>query len=352
MSSPQIGDRINNYLLEEQVGQGSFGQVWRARHHMFDKHVAIKVPTDPQYVRNLQREGVAIHGLKHPNIVRAVDLDPYADPPYLIMEYVDGPSLRQVIDANATGLPIPAVVEIMCGLLDALTAAHGSGLIHRDIKPANILIQHPLDQIATVSAKAVKVTDFGLGRTGDMTTVSIMQSGSMLTEDGNDISGTIAYMAPEQKQGGEVDARSDLYSCSIVLFELLMGERPSGTELPGSLRSDVPKSLDETFRRSYTRLDRRLASAQEMLDMIEAGGRQKSPPPIPQAVTPTDAQRVSGRHRCTSCKGVVGGGDQFCIHCGHQIAAEIPRCASCRAFVHSEDLYCIFCGAKLRSEAV
>ncbi len=80
MSILHSGDRINNYLLEKQVGAGSFGEVWRARHHVFGDIVAIKIPTDPQYVRNLQREGVAIHGLKHPNVVRAIDLDPYGDP--------------------------------------------------------------------------------------------------------------------------------------------------------------------------------------------------------------------------------------------------------------------------------
>ncbi|MHC4609836.1 MAG: serine/threonine-protein kinase, partial [Planctomycetota bacterium] len=140
MSDPQTGDRINNYRLEELVGSGSFGQVWRARHHVFDELVAIKIPTDAQYVRNLQREGVAVHGLKHSNIVRALDLDPYADPPYLIMEYVAGPSLRQALEANPRGMPIPAVVEIMRGLLAALDVAHQAGLIHRDVKPANILL--------------------------------------------------------------------------------------------------------------------------------------------------------------------------------------------------------------------
>ncbi|MCH7719566.1 MAG: protein kinase, partial [Planctomycetes bacterium] len=106
MSVPKTGDRISNYILEAPVGAGSFGQVWRARHHMFDEVVAIKIPTDSQYVRNLQREGVAVHGLRHPNIVRAIDLDPYADPPYFIMEYVDGPSLRQALEAHPDGLPI------------------------------------------------------------------------------------------------------------------------------------------------------------------------------------------------------------------------------------------------------
>jgi serine/threonine-protein kinase len=342
MSDPQTGDRINNYRLEELVGSGSFGQVWRARHHVFDELVAIKIPTDAQYVRNLQREGVAVHGLKHSNIVRALDLDPYADPPYLIMEYVAGPSLRQALEANPRGMPIPAVAEIMRGLLAALDVAHQAGLIHRDVKPANILLHHPLESIAEVSREAVKVTDFGLGHVGGMTTASIMQSASMLTAGGKSVSGTLAYMSPEQKEG-EVDARSDLYSCGIVLFEMLTGERPSGTELPGSVRSDVPKHLDEVFQRSYTRLDRRYPSATAMLEALAPTGGAATPPPIPPTV-------VGGA--CPSCRGAVQTGDQFCIHCGHQLVAAVPRCPSCHAFVNCQDRFCIFCGTKLQADAV
>ena len=342
MSSPQVGDRINNYLLEELIGHGSFGQVWRARHHVFDEVVAIKVPTDPQYVRNLQREGVAVHGLRHPNIVRALDLDPYADPPYLIMEYVDGPTLRQVIEANPKGLPVQAVIEIVRGVLSALDAAHTAGLVHRDVKPANILLAHPIDQIASAKAASVKVTDFGLGGAGGVTTASIMQSGSLLTECGQDISGTLAYMSPEQKDGRQVDGRSDLYSCGILLFELLIGERPSGSELPGSLRSDVPKLLDEVFRRSYARLDRRYPSAARMLEALSPPQAGAKPPPVPAAVA------VGGR-RCPACRQPIQSDDQFCIHCGHQLVAVVPRCPSCHAFVNRPDRFCIFCGTELQA---
>ncbi len=345
MSNPQAGTRINNYLLEAPVGMGSFGQVWRARHHMFDEVVAIKIPTDLAYVRNLQREGVAVHGLKHPNIVRALDLDPYADPPYLIMEYVDGPSLRQALEAHPDGLPVAAVIEIMHGILAALEVAHGAGLIHRDVKPANILLHHPLDRIAEVDRQAVKVADFGLGRVGGVTTSSIMQSGSILTETGQSISGTLAYMAPEQKDGKEVDARADLYACGIVLFELLTGERPSGTESPGSVRSDVPGFLDEVFKGSYTRLDRRYPSASAMSAALSpapsSGGA--GPPPVPPG---------AGRGTCGACHEAVSTGDQFCIHCGHQLVAIVPRCPSCRAFVNQRDRFCIFCGTMLQADAV
>ncbi len=136
MKRPQAGDRISNYILDAQIGCGSFGEVWKAHHHIFEEVVAIKIPTDAQYVRNLRHEGVAIHGLDHPNIVRAIDLDPYADQPYLIMEYVDGPSLREIIDAHPQGLGTDASVAILTGVLSALDAAGCAGIVHRDIKPA------------------------------------------------------------------------------------------------------------------------------------------------------------------------------------------------------------------------
>jgi serine/threonine protein kinase len=343
MAELRKGDRISNYLLEEQIGAGSFGEVWRARHHVFEEVVAIKVPTDPQFVRNLQREGVTIHGLRHPNIVRAIDMDPYGTPPYLVMEYVDGPSLRAVIDEWGPKFPIAAASAIMRGMLQALDAAHQAGVIHRDVKPANILLNHPAGEIASVTKEAVKVTDFGLGRVGGVTTHSIMQSGSLLTEDGRSISGTLAYMAPEQKEGKEADAQSDLYSCGIVLFEMLTGERPQGGEVPSMVRGDVPKNLDEVFKRCYTRRNRRFGSAAEMMAALSPDEEQKAtvPPPPP---------RTASRYPsvCPACDTPTQADDQFCIACGRQLVNAVPRCPACDAYVRSSDRFCILCGHDLR----
>lgn len=348
MSRPQAGDRISNYILDSPIGSGSFGEVWRARHHIFDETVAVKVPTDPQYVRNLQREGVTVHGLRHPNIVRVIDLDPYADPPYLVMEYVDGVSLRQIIDGHPLGLPIEAVVPILEGVLRALKRAHEANVIHRDIKPANVLVVGGHD-LSGMTAERVKVTDFGLGRVGGDTCVSMLQSGSLLTEEGRSIAGTMAYMAPEQRDGREVDARCDLYACGVVLFEMLTGERPQGGDMPSGIRHDVPAPLDEIFRRCYTRIERRYQSADEILRALAAADRIASatvppPPPLP----PRSARvAVPAERRCPACHQSVGAGDYFCITCGHQLATTIPRCPSCHAFVQRSDNFCIFCGGRL-----
>ncbi len=337
------GDRINNYLLERRIGAGSFAQVWRAHHHVLGDVVAIKVPTDSQYVRNLQREGVVVHGLNHPNIVRVIDLDPYGDPPYMVMECVDGPSLREAIDHYTASFPIPAAVAVMRGVLAALTASHEQGLIHRDIKPANILLAQPLEELATVTARAVRVTDFGLGKVGRVTTESIMQSGSLAEEAEHAIAGTLAYMAPEHKEGAEVDASSDLYSCGIVLFEMLTGKRPHGSEVPTALRAEVPSHLDEVFQGCYTRRDRRFATAVEMLSALEPDGAASDPPPLPVGAVRADVDGL----KCPACRAAVSRADNYCITCGYQLVAQTPKCRHCGSFVQLGDRFCITCGENL-----
>jgi serine/threonine protein kinase len=346
MPTLKPGDRVNNYLLEAQVGAGSFAEVWRARHHVFNDVVAIKIATDTQYVRYFREEGVVVHGLQHPNIVRALDIDPYADPPYLIMEYVDGPSLRQVLQAFPHGLPIPVAVEILRGVLTALEYAHAAGLVHRDIKPENVLLQRALPDLSAVRECDVKVVDFGLGRTCGITTASLMQSGSLITESGRNIAGTLAYMAPEQQTSAEIDGRSDLFACAIVLFEMLTGVRPEGTEVPSTLRAEVPAALDEVFRRAYTRLERRYASAAEMRADLPGGRAGVGPAGRPPAAAARGRETA-----CPSCQGRVRPGDQFCMHCGTQLVEAVPRCQACQAFVNQADHYCILCGADLRIRA-
>ncbi len=356
-SRPQAGDRINNYLLDEQIAAGSFGEVWKAHHHVFNEPVAIKIPTDPQYVRHLQREGMAVHGLRHPNIVRAIDLDPYADPPYLIMEYVDGPSVRELIEAHPDGLPIEAVVAILSGTLSAAAAAHEAGVIHRDIKPANILVAGGADLVAggtdlsDLTPVQVKVTDFGLGRLNEATADSMIQSGSISTQAGQRIAGTLVYMSPEQRDGQDIDTRSDLYSVGVVLHEMLTGVLPQGTDLPSSIRRDVPRWLDDLFERSYTRRDHRFGSARQMQEVIErywtpAGDWGRS-----EVREPVSIKQVGTWWHCANCDGVVSRDDQFCTHCGRQLVAHVPRCPSCHGFVGRTDDFCILCGMDLREKA-
>src|SRR6476646_7659330 len=216
---PTIGQRVGEYVLETKLGGGTFGEVWRAHHHVWtDQLVAIKIPTPGQHLRDLQREGVAIHGLIHPNIVRALGFDPYADPPYLTMEYIPGSNLRQLI-ASRTLSPIDAV-EILRQVLAGLKHAHANGLIHRDVKPENILVDERATREGFASPGVIKITDFGLGRiANNVTTQSIAFSGSFNDPRAREIAGTLDYMAPEQRTGDAIDCRADLYACGVVLYE-------------------------------------------------------------------------------------------------------------------------------------
>jgi serine/threonine protein kinase len=343
----QSGQRVGEYVLDVRIGGGTFGEVWRAHHHVWtDQLVAVKIPTDPQYLRNLKGEGAVIHGLVHPNIVRAIGFDPYAEVPYLTMEYVPGSSLRPLIQNKS--LAVDQAVSIMRQILAGLKYAHDHNVIHRDMKPENILIhERALTEGYDVEG-VVKITDFGLGKAANAAAGSIAYSASLNTPAGRDIAGTLDYMAPEQRGGGDVQARSDLYSCGVMLYEMLTGERPAGTEVPSDLKASVPKYLDEVFRKSYARLDKRYASAGEFLAALpplKSAGSGPRPPAIPRPV-PLPAGR------CPQCQKPVEAGDQYCMHCGVQLVAEVRRCPKCGAFPDLTDRYCIFCGESLLPETV
>lgn len=347
---PTANQRISEYVLEERLGGGTFGQVWRARHHVWsDQLVAIKIPTDAAYIRNLQREGTVIHGLAHPNIVRALGFDPYADPPYLVMEYVPGTSLRPLVQRKA--LSVDDAVAILKQVLTGLEHAHRNGLIHRDIKPENILIHERAAREGYGVAGLVKVTDFGCGKVASSLAAdgSIAYSASLAGQEANRIAGTLDYMAPEQRSGGEVDRRVDLYACGVVLYEMLTGEKPAGTDVPSDLNPGVPGHLDEVFRRSYARLERRFASAEEFLAALSPA----VPPPIPVAWRDGSgaAVDVNGK-RCTNCRRVVGSSDQFCMYCGQQLVEWVLRCPQCGAYPDPTDRFCIFCGTAVSPRSI
>jgi len=345
---PQAGQRVGEYVLDAPIGGGTFGEVWRARHHVWtDQFVAVKIPTDPQYLRNLKGEGVAIHGLVHPNIVRAIGFDPYAETPYLAMEYVPGTSLRPLIEKKS--LTIPQTVSILRQILSGLKYAHEHNVIHRDIKPENVLIHERALTDGFDVEGVVKITDFGLGKAANSAIGSIAYSASLNTPAAREIAGTLEYMAPEQRGGGEPQARSDLYPCGVMLYEMLTGERPAGTDVPSDLNRAVPKSLDDVFRRSYARLDKRYASAAEFLAALPAPAPVAVPPPLPRGVA---GARSAPALKCPQCQKPVDVGDQFCMYCGVQLVAEVRRCPKCGAYPDQSDRYCIFCGESLSPQTI
>ncbi|MBK8913342.1 MAG: protein kinase [Phycisphaerales bacterium] len=344
--------RVSEYLLEEQLGRGTHGEVWRARHHIWPtQRVAVKLPTSPDALRFLHREGAIVHGLQHPNIIRVLGLDPYAAPPYLIMELINGPSLRTVIEEHPRGLPLPVVGAVLTGLLEGLRHAHDAGVIHRDLKPGNVLLNLGSRSIAAVTAADVRIGDFGFGAPATADAAWVEQSASLARDER--ILGTPAYLAPEVRDGRmPADARSDLFAVGVMMFELLTGSRPVGAELPGTLRPDVCSAVDAVFQQLYARHERRFSGASDALGALRSALSRTAPVAIAQPVKPRLDARSAGAPQarpgwCLHCRRPTAAGDNFCTRCGRPARAALRTCTGCGATPDPSDRYCIHCGGRL-----
>jgi len=256
------GDRILDYRILERLGEGGFGEVFRAEHEVLGRVVAIKVPRDASSLASLRQEGVVQASLDHPAIVRTLELSISHDPPYVVMEYVHGASLAETLKREGP-LPWRRAAKVLLDVAQALSHAHGHGVIHGDVKPGNVLIERAKDGGGAHSRDArgdgrVLLTDFGLGRCFEGPQGSVQISRSLeLATSGAEVQGTIRYLAPELLRGETADERADVYSFGVLLFEVLTGRLPEGREVPSDLVRDIPAELDRIFARTFTRRERR-----------------------------------------------------------------------------------------------
>lgn len=212
---------LGRYRVLEPLGRGGMAQVYRAYHPQLDRYVAIKIlrsdlVEDEAFLGRFQREARAVANLRHPHIVQVYDFDAEDDTYYMVMEYLEGDTLKaRLDDYRIRGEPMPwgEVVRILLDVLDGLAYAHDEGMVHRDIKPSNILL--------TRSGRAV-VSDFGIAQ---------IVGGARYTTTGT-LMGTPEYMAPEQGLRGESNACSDLYSLGVILYEMLTQRIPFDAETP------------------------------------------------------------------------------------------------------------------------
>ena len=226
-----IGKRISGrYKVLEMIGGGGMANVYLAHDIILDRNVAVKMlrldfANDEEFIRRFHREAQSATSLAHPNIVNIYDVGEENDLYYIVMEYVEGQTLKQYIQQSSS-LRVENVIEIMRQLTSAISHAHQNHIVHRDIKPQNILID--LDG-------NVKITDFGIAMA--LSATSITQTNSVL--------GSVHYLSPEQARGGMANGKSDIYSLGIVMFELLTGRLPFSGESAVSialkhLQSDTP----------------------------------------------------------------------------------------------------------------
>ena len=213
---PMIGKKIDPYEIQEILGRGGMGVVYRARDTKLDRDVAIKMmdiqfASDPNFLKRFQSEAKALARLQDPNIVSIFSLLETPDGICIVMEYVKGTTLAKLLLPQAP-IPVPRVITIFKQLLLALSHAHKEGVIHRDIKPANIIVGEE---------DRIKVADFGLAK--------VKQEFAATATKGT--AGTLYYMSPEQFRGlKEVDNRGDIYSAGMTLYECLTGKLPFGSE--------------------------------------------------------------------------------------------------------------------------
>ncbi|MFJ6933434.1 MAG: Stk1 family PASTA domain-containing Ser/Thr kinase [Lactobacillus gallinarum] len=257
-----LGER---YRIIDTLGEGGMANVYLAEDIILQRKVAVKIlrldlQNEPQTQARFQREALATSELSHPNIVSVLDVGTDHGLPYMVMEYVDGPDLKEYIRQNAP-LDLHEVIRIMDQILSAVALAHKHNVIHRDLKPQNIL----MDKIGNI-----KIADFGIA-------VALNQSSVTQT---NSVMGSVHYMSPEQTRGGLVTKQSDIYSLGIILYELITGTVPFNGDTPVSIAlkhaqepipsirkkdQSVPQALENVVLKATAKDPRdRYATAQAM----------------------------------------------------------------------------------------
>ena len=206
------GQKINDrYEILKSIGEGGMANVYLAHDTILDRDVAVKVlrgdlENDEKFIRRFNREAKSVSDLSHPNIVEVYDVGEEDGQHYIVMEYIDGKTLKQLIQKRGA-LTVPEVIDIMSQITDGLAQAHDSYIIHRDIKPQNIMI---LDN------GIIKITDFG---------IAMSMNATQLTQT-NSVMGSVHYLPPEQASGNGATTKSDIYSAGILMYELLTGSVP------------------------------------------------------------------------------------------------------------------------------
>ncbi len=312
--TPPIGRIISHYVILDLIGRGGMGEVYRAQDIKLPREVAIKLlPQDVGDGRvapgRFEREAAAVAMLNHPNIVTIHEFGTDGETQFMVMEYIRGKTLAELLQGRR--LSVEEVLQWAIPVADALQQAHKRGVIHRDLKPGNVMV---------TPEGVVKVLDFGLAKQTDVATVSSSdpfgQTEPMITRPGVAL-GTLAYMSPEQSQGRNADARSDVFSFGVMLFEMLSGQRPfvggdvasfvnhlnfSAPRNVAEFYADTPLWLVDLVEHMIAKLpEDRMQSMAAVAERLRLGPQGTTAGvPVRARIAGLTVRRMLGRHQQTS----------------------------------------------------
>src|SRR5262245_60039063 len=273
-----INNVIGSYKVLEKIGEGGMGAVYKGVDLMLEREVAVKalrpeLARQPDVVERFRAEAVTLAKLNHPNIATLYSFLRQGDDYFMVMEFVFGETLDSVLK-RAGGMPVDRATTLFCQALEGIEHAHKMGIIHRDIKPSNMMLTH---------TGSIKVMDFGIAR---------VLGTARMTRQGN-VVGTVEYMSPEQVRGQETDARSDIYSLGILLYEMLTGRvpfsDPSEYELmkrqieerppaPGEFHPGIPVVVESAVLRALSKDPADRFQTAEAMRMSVLGGPTAAQP--------------------------------------------------------------------------
>jgi serine/threonine protein kinase len=357
-----IGTTLGNYRILGTLGQGGMAKVYKAYQENLEREVAIKVlppwyAADRNFVERFNLEARLVARLSHPNIVTVHDASEQNGHLYIVMQLIDGGTLKQRIDRlqfKGQVMENIEAVRIFNQLADALTYAHDQGIIHRDIKPVNVLMDR--------SGRPI-LSDFGIAKVLASTQLNLTHPGAGV--------GTPEYMSPEQCQGGPVDGRADIYALGIMLFEAMTGRTPfRGDNYPALAHSHIyelpppPRSINPNISPAIEHIiltaimknpNQRYQRASDMAEALQRALLMNPPlhsyqsasaevlsTPInrPPASTPQPAQFA-----CRNCHNLNKSQDRFCTRCG----TSMNQCTVCAENNPANNHFCRKCGRRLTS---